>query len=379
MNKICIFLTFSKEIDNFSNILKLLDKKKLIICLSDYDKTENEILTKFCKHNSLGFINFTEVIKKKIKFKILITQNFDLRASGNFSLRHFIKFVIKKILFKKKNYPRPTVKLNFKIISNKVYKFPKGLDASNFVSKKKSYKSFDKIFCHSSYDKNKLKVSGFKNTYIIGFPRYNIKDLNEKNFLIDEFNIQSNDKILFWLPSRLDKAQKKDANVYLWAEKLSTIAREFKFICRPHPDLISNDLIKMLRKKNFLVDTNINRRLFHIYKRSDYIFCDYGETIFSSLFFNKKLVLLNYDLNTDNRFLNKKFLDISAREYCPNFNVNENNVNDKIKKLISNNMEWKYLLTKRKSFLKKIFPEKDQNYYNNLFIDLIRKEINNGT
>ena len=60
MNKICIFLTFSKEIDNFSNILKLLDKKKLIICLSDYDKTENEILTKFCKHNGLGFINFTK-------------------------------------------------------------------------------------------------------------------------------------------------------------------------------------------------------------------------------------------------------------------------------------------------------------------------------
>ena len=56
--------------------------------------------------------------------------------------------------------------------------------------------------------------------------------------------------------------------------------------------------------KKFLVDTNINRRLFHIYKRSDYI--RYGETIFS-LFFNKKLVLLNYDLNTNNVFQIKIF------------------------------------------------------------------------
>ena len=65
---------------------------------------------------------------------------------------------------------------------------------------------------------NKLKVSGFKNTYIIGFPRHNIKDLNEK-FLIDEFNIQSNDKILFWLPSRLDKAQKR-MQTYIYGLKI---------------------------------------------------------------------------------------------------------------------------------------------------------------
>ena len=65
MNKICIFLTFSKEIDNVSHIFKLLDKKGVIICVSDFDKIENEILTKFCNSNGLEFINFTEVIKKK--------------------------------------------------------------------------------------------------------------------------------------------------------------------------------------------------------------------------------------------------------------------------------------------------------------------------
>ena len=116
-------------------------------------------------------------------------------------------------------------------------------------------------------------------------------------------------------------------------------------------------MIKFLKNKNFLVDTNISRRLFHIYSRSNYIFCDYGETIFSSLFFNKKLVLLNYEINTNERFSNKNFLDILAREYCPNFDVNEENVADKIKKLISNDLEWKYSLNKRKAF-KKFFLKK---------------------
>ena len=67
-----------------------------------------------------------------------------------------------------------------------------------------------------------------------------------------------------------------------------------------------------------------------------------------------------------------------AREYCPNFDVNEENVADKIKKLISNDLEWKYSLNKRKSFLKKIFPEKNQDFYNSLFVDLIQKEFDNA-
>ena len=377
MKKICIFLTFSKEIDNYSNIIKFFSKEKIVLCLSDFDKTEHSILKKYCENELINYINFSEVLNKKIKFDILITQNFELRTFDKFSIKHFIKFILKKLLFKKKNYPKPVIKIDFKKISNKIFKFPKGLDASNFELKKKSYQKFDKIFCHSNYDKKRLNDIGFNNTYILGFPRYNKNDLENKNSLVDEFNIRPNEKIIFWLPTRLDRAKNKDSNLLLWIKLLGKIAKEYKFICRPHPDLVNKKLIKILKKNNFLVDIKKNRRLVEIYKSSSYIFCDYGETIFSSLLFGKKLILLNYNLDVDPSFTNNNLLDISIRKYCPNFSINNDNTYEKIINLISNDKSWEYFLEKRKTVLREILPQKKQEYYNEFFVNMINKELDN--
>ena len=102
MKKICIFLTFSKELDNYSNIIKLFCKENIILCLSDFDEKEHDVLKKYCEEESINYINFSDVIKKKIKFNVLITQNFELRAFGKFSIKHFVKFILKKFIFKKK-------------------------------------------------------------------------------------------------------------------------------------------------------------------------------------------------------------------------------------------------------------------------------------
>ena len=243
--------------------------------------------------------------------------------------------------------------------------------------KKKSYQNFDKIFCHSNFDKNKLNDIGFNNTYIIGFPRYNRRNLESKNSLIDEFNIEPNEKLLFWLPSRLDRARNKDSNIFLWIKLLGKIAKQYKFICRPHPDLVDKKLIKILKKNNFLVDINKNRKLVEIYESSSYIFCDYGETIFSSLLFDKKVILLNYYADIDPRFTDNSLLDVSIRSYCPNFSINIDNTYEKIKNLISNNASWEYFLEKRKIIIKEIFPQKKQDYYNEFFVNMINKELNN--
>ena len=377
MKKICIFLTFSKELDNYLNIIKLFSKENIILCLSDLDKKENSLLKKYCENNHINYINFSQVLKKKIQFDILITQNFELRTFGKFSIKHFIKFILKTLLLKKKNYIKPIIKINYKKISKKTFKFPKGLDASNFESKKISYQNFDKIFCHSNFDKNRLKKIGFNNTYIIGFPRYNQRDLESENFVIEEFNIKSNEKVLFWLPSRLDRATNKDSNILLWVKLLGKIAKQYKFICRPHPDLVSNNLIKTLKKNNFLVDTNRNRKLIEIYHSASHIFCDYGETIFSSLFFEKKVILLNYHKNIASRFTDKNLLDISIRDCIPNFDIENKNTYEKIKNLILTNDSWKHVFDNRKIFLKEVFPEKKQDYYNEFFVDMINKELNN--
>ena len=65
MNKICIFLTFSKELDNFTNVIKLFSKENIILCLSDFDKKEHDVLKKYCEDKLLNYINSSDVLKKK--------------------------------------------------------------------------------------------------------------------------------------------------------------------------------------------------------------------------------------------------------------------------------------------------------------------------
>jgi hypothetical protein len=376
MNKVCILLTFVKEIDNYSNLLNLFDKKNLILCLSDFDTRNLIVMKKFCDDRDIKYITLSEVFKKKLKFKILITQNFDLRCLNKFSIIHYLKFIFNKFFFKKKLYAKPIVKLNIKNICDKSFKFPKGLDASNFLSKKKLYQQFDEIFCHSTYEKNELKKIGFTNVSIIGFPRYNLDTKSNVKDITKQFKIKPYDKVLFWLPSRLDKANSTSSNIYLWINVLKKFTKKYKFICRPHPDLVSKELISDLKKNNFLIDCNEQRKLSDIYNISNFVFCDYGETIFSSLFFKKKVILLNYLNNINDRFHNQVYLDVKIRDFCPNFNLDDNdNVNSSIEKLISNEKDWKIFENKRSSFFKEIFPTGNQKTYNQLFLDTVNRYL----
>ena len=88
MKKICILLTFAKEIDNYSNIIDLFKKEELILCISDFDKSSYFVMKKFCEDNKFESIRLSKVLKKKIKFNLLITQNFELRCEDKFSIKH---------------------------------------------------------------------------------------------------------------------------------------------------------------------------------------------------------------------------------------------------------------------------------------------------
>jgi hypothetical protein len=70
------------------------------------------------------------------------------------------------------------------------------------------------------------------------------------------------------------------------------------------------------------------------------------------------------------------YLDIKIRDFCPNFNLYDNdNVNSSIEKLISNEKDWKIFENKRSSFFKEIFPTGNQKTYNQLFLDTVNRYL----
>ena len=120
----------------------------------------------------------------------------------------------------------------------------------------------------------------------------------------------------------------KPQNFLPWINHISKLTSKFNVIIRPHPKLLNKDkqILSMLKDKNFFVDTNSDRKMGDIYKISDLIICDYGGTIFSAIFLEKPIVLLNMDKNTEfyRQQVSNKSLDILIRDEIINFDLNVN-------------------------------------------------------
>ena len=90
------------------------------------------------------------------------------------------------------------------------------------------------------------------------------------------------------------------------------------------------------------MDTNLNRDLGNILNASDLIICDYGGTIFGSLYLSKPILLLNSSekFKFVNNLINSESLDIKLREQL--INLNQNISQEEIKRKINFATSYKY-------------------------------------
>ena len=98
----------------------------------------------------------------------------------------------------------------------------------------------------------------------------------------------------------------------------------YNVIIRPHPKtlMIMPELEKKLRKFNYFIDKEQNRKIGEIYKISDFVVSDYGGTIFSAIYFQRPILILN--LKQKSHFVENLrdglSLDISVRKELLNLN-----------------------------------------------------------
>ena len=127
-------------------------------------------------------------------------------------------------------------------------------------------------------------------------------------------------------------------------------------IIRPHPKTIlrNKTIIKKLKKEKFIIDRDHNRKIGNIIHASDAVLCDYGGTVFSSIFLNKSLSVLN--LPNDSKYVLdlklSKSLDINIRRDLSVLNLNDQRKT--IDKKISMTLNLKYK-KKMKNLKKKYF------------------------
>jgi len=355
-NKICILINFSREIDMYHELIESIPEEKVDIIINDIKTFEKERKDNVLdiKDNLLlrnkKFKYFTKIYNKK-KYKIIISTGLadSLKISFYSILRfvygrtvgHLMDFLgISKIFFKIFNRPFNAggkysrigsyAWYPEKVIAEKSIKYPTGMDLKlKYYPDESLGKNFDIFFTHSLMEEN-LIMKKFNNKIckIIGYPRYN--QLNEKKKIIDElkneFNFDNKKKIIFWTPTHIEYLDESGKNFMPWLNKISQLNSEYNIIIRPHPKLIRfNRNIKTdLTEKNFFVDIKSDRKIGELFKAADLIFGDYGGTLFSAIYLEKPLVLLNMDNNCQFiKELNINLsLDIKLRNDLINFNTN---------------------------------------------------------
>ena len=156
--------------------------------------------------------------------------------------------------------------------------------------------------------------------------------------------------------SHIDLNNENDLNVKLWFKKIIFLRKSFNIIIRPHPKTIisNNNILKELANEKFIIDYNSNRKIGDIIKHSALVFCDYGGPVFSTIYLNKSLVLLNLP-NTSKYNLNLKTnqsLDITIRQELISLDINssENEILKKISLSLKNKYKKKIIKVRNKYF-----------------------------
>lgn len=194
------------------------------------------------------------------------------------------------------------------IIGEKIVQFPKGMDIHlGKFPDKETRPIIHHYLCHGRFDSNIIAKKTTTPYSIIGYPRYDglsDPELAKAKELRAEFGIDAHKKIVTWLPTYVPRQGNPDFNIDHWAPFVAKLVGEFAVIVRPHPKRVEKDrelLYNKLSAYGFYVDLVAERDMSEMYAGSEYTICDYGGVVFSSVYTDKNILLLNHPIHEDSK------------------------------------------------------------------------------
>ena len=363
IKKIFILINSEREFDYYNNLVnKYPDKFTFII--NDHKKQVNYL--SFKKKKYYNSIKLSNILNSNKKYEVEVLISTGLGHLQLITIKSFLKFIYSRtfgnliqttklekiflIVFKKKFTAGAnkcpifdSVQIEKKI-SKLAICFPRGLDLNIKMHPEKRWvKTFDYFFCHSKFDKKIIEKNSNKKAFLIGYPRYKNKK-NQRNRI----------RNILWMPSYPKYSNDKMFNIKKWLAVFSKLnSKKYKITIKFHPKIFLMNKSKLIFQKHIKVIDDPSQNLNKLYSQSDLVVCDYGGSIFSALFNEKPIILLNADINKYG--LNKDNLEIVLRK---NFYELNNFNEQKLIQLIED-IDKNYLYNKLqiKNLKKKIFGE----------------------
>jgi hypothetical protein len=375
--KIFILINSDREFDYYDTLIKKLPKNFIVI-LNDHKKQSNYNNFKSLKIKK--YFKLSEFLKNDSQDKFPILLSTGLGHLNIITMKSFLKFIysrsfgllisklnIDKFLFKKfkrkftagGQYSEIYDKIQIeKKISKVSICFPRGLDLNTSLYPEKRWvDNFDYFLAHSYFDKEIIERNAKKIVKLIGYPRYIRKKKNRINTKV---------KKILWMPSYPKYSRDKLFNITNWLPAFQKLNKKYQITIKFHPKIILDNKTKLFFNKHINVIINPKQNLKELYDKNDLIVCDYGGSIFSAVYNEKPLVLLNNDIKQYG--LSSKNLEITLRD---NFYSVEKFDNDGLIKLIKNiNKDYLKDLLKIKKIKNKIFG--NQISINEIYEEIIQ-------
>jgi len=380
INKIAFYITEEYLFDHYINIIQRLKTNSFEIIFSNKFR-QNKYKKLINKIKSYGWnIVFLNDVLYKYKYKILITHLYlggdtIIKETLLIKLKLFFIKLLKKIglnFFKSIKEQFFQKKLGFYNI-----KFMYGVDI-NLNDNNKYNHVYDEFFCHGPRDAKIIKKKFKGMIFEMGYPRYDnyFKDIDnreKKNDLLIKYSCSKKKPTILWICT----TTRSFSTILTYEKYIEKLTDKYNVILRPHPMEIDpkrkrfrQKVLDIVNSKKFLISKNPSQKMTELYLIADYVFCDYGGSIFSALYCNKNILLMNHkDIIKDTNISDTTSVEI--RYHLPS--INEKDCNKDFIKTIDNILSFSENLIKVKNARKIYFSDKNNGNSSMLVVNRLNK------
>ena len=380
INKIAFYITEEYLFDHYINIIQKLKTNSFEIIFSNKFR-QNKYIKLIDKIKSYGWnIVFLNDVLYKYKYKILITHLYlggdtIIKETLLIKLKLFFIKLLKKIglnFFKSSKEQFFQKKLGFYNI-----KFMYGVDI-NLNDNNKYNHVFDEFFCHGPRDAKIIKKKFKGMIFEMGYPRYDnyFRDLDnkeKKNDLLIKYSCSKKKPTILWICT----TSRFFSTIVTYEKYIEKLTDKYNVILRPHPMEIdpkrkrfNQKVYDIVQSKKFLVNDNPSQNMTELYLISDFVLCDYGGSLFSALYCNKSILLMNHQ----NMLMDKSINDstsVEIRYYLPS--INEEDCNNYFFKKVDDILSSSQNLIKIKEARKFYFGDNKNGECSNLVADRLKE------
>lgn len=307
----------------------------------------HEFLKKYQKRS--WNVLFLDDVMYKRKYKVLVTNHF---FGGNSITTSFISrlfYIIIKSLSKMGLSLKIQVNQQYfqKILGEYNVRFMYGADTGGVKINKIYNHVFDEFFCHGPHDGLIVNQLFAGSIFEMGYPRYDSYFINKdnkdlKNKVIKSLGGDVFRPTILWIVT----VSEYFSTIEKYADVMEGLTEKYNVVLRPHPLEINpkssrynRKVDEIVRSGRFLISLDASESLSNLYLIADYVFCDYGGSIFSALYLNKKIILLDHeDVTKDTEVYGSTAMEI--RKYLPTFSGDPGKLNELLSEIYSDGREY---------------------------------------